>query len=123
MESQEKILIVDDDADLCTLLSEELNEIGYNADFVTSADDAIDYVINNQSPAVILLDLKMPGKDGFDVMQRVKKMESPPKIIVLTAYADIKSAMASTKLGAVDFVSKPYDLDELLISIRKVLNK
>ncbi len=123
MVSSEKILIVDDDIDLCTLLSEELIEIGYDADFVISADDAINYIINNSTPALILLDLKMPEKDGFYVMQKVKEMGSRSKIIVLTAYADIKSAMKSTKLGAVDFVSKPYDLDELLISIRKVLNK
>ncbi len=123
MVSSEKILIVDDDIDLCTLLSEELIEIGYDADFVISADDAINYIINKSTPALILLDLKMPEKDGFYVMQKVKEMGSRSKIIVLTAYADIKSAMKSTKLGAVDFVSKPYDLDELLISIRKVLNK
>lgn len=123
MKLKEKILIVDDDIDLCTLLSEELIEIGYETDFVTSADDAIIYMQNNQIPELILLDLKMPGKDGFYVMQKIKELGLLTKIIVLTAYADIKSAMESTKLGAVDFVSKPYDLDELLISIRKVLNK
>ncbi len=123
MELKENILIVDDDIDLCTLLSEELIEIGYETDFVTSADDAIIYMQKNNVPELILLDLKMPGKDGFFVMEKIKELRLPTKIIVLTAYADIKSAMESTKLGAVDFVSKPYDLDELLISIRKVLNK
>lgn len=69
----------------------------------------------------MLLDLKMPEKDGFYVLEKINENNIPAKVIVLTAYADVKSAIASTKLGAKDFISKPYDLDELLISIRKVL--
>jgi DNA-binding NtrC family response regulator len=66
----------------------------------------------------------MPGKDGFDVLQDMKFMSnSHHKIIVLTAYADVKSAIESARLGAADFISKPYDFDELLIAIRRVLQK
>ena len=73
---------------------------------------------------LILLDLKMPGKDGFEVLKDLEHTTiSRPKVIVLTAYADVKSAIDSAKLGAGDFISKPYDFDELLITIRKVLQK
>jgi DNA-binding response OmpR family regulator len=66
----------------------------------------------------------MPGKNGFDILNEIDlHSNSHPKIIVLTAYADVKSAIESARMGAADFISKPYDFDELLITIRKVLQK
>ncbi len=114
------LLVVDDDKTLCEVLSEELNEIGYNAEFVTCADDAIEFVKNNVVD-LMLLDLKMPSKDGFYVLEKLSGLDKNVKTIVLTAFADVNGAMESAKLGASDFISKPYDLDELIISIRKVL--
>ncbi len=119
----ESILIVDDDVKLCDVLSEELSEIGYLTDKVYNADDALKILLSGKPIDLILLDLKMPGKDGFYVLQVLKKMNINIKVIVLTAYADVKSAIDSAKMGANDFISKPYDLDELLITIRKVLQK
>lgn len=71
----------------------------------------------------MLLDLKMPGIDGFEVLKEMEHRDLKAKVIVLTAYADVKSAIDSAKMGANDFLSKPYDFDELLITIRKVLQK
>ena len=119
----EYILIVDDDENLCSVLSEELNEIGYITSYVTGADDAIKFVEEGNKIDLILLDLKMPGKDGFFVLKHLKENNAKIKVIVLTAYADVKSAIDSARLGATDFISKPYDLDELIITIRKVLQK
>ena len=117
----EFILIVDDDEQLCKVLSEELKEIGYETDYVTRAEFAVNYLNSGKHIDLILLDLKMPGKDGFFVLEYINANQISTKVIVLTAYADVSSAIASTKLGAKDFIGKPYDLDELLISIRKVL--
>ena len=120
----EKILIVDDDINLCQVLAEELGEIGYRTTYKTNAEDAVEYISSGGDKAdLILLDLKMPGKDGFYVLNELNRRMLSPKVIVLTAYADVKSAIESARLGAADFISKPYDLDELLISIRKVLQK
>lgn len=116
----ESILIVDDDINLCSVLSEELNEIGYNSNFVTSADEVFTFLGLNKVD-LLLLDLKMPEKDGFFVLNKLKEESIELKVIVLTAYADVKSAIDSARLGASDFISKPYDLDELIITIRKVL--
>ncbi len=116
----ETILIVDDDVNLCNVLKDELTEVGYNADFVNSGDDALDYLAKHKVD-LMLLDLKMPGKDGFDVLSEMQLKNIKVKVIVLTAYADVKSAIDSAKMGANDFISKPYDFDELLITIRKVL--
>ncbi|MBI9071871.1 MAG: response regulator [Melioribacteraceae bacterium] len=118
----ESILIVDDDINLCTVLSEELNEVGYNSNFVTGAEAAIEYIEGGKKVDLILLDLKMPEKDGFYVLRTMKEKNIEIKVIVLTAYADVKSAIDSARLGATDFISKPYDLDELIITISKVLN-
>lgn len=119
----ESILIVDDDVNLCTVLEEELIEIGYNARSVNCADGALKMLQSGTHIDLILLDLKMPEKDGFYVLETLKRNKIQVKVIVLTAYADVKSAIDSAKLGANDFISKPYDLDELLITIRKVLQK
>lgn len=114
------ILVVDDDIRLCSILSEELNEIGYHTDYVNSAEDAIAYFRENQTD-LMLLDLKMPGKDGYYVLSMLRELKIKTKVIVLTAYADLAGIMQSTHLGAVDFITKPYDFDELLVTIRKVL--
>ncbi|MFO7448031.1 MAG: response regulator [Ignavibacteriaceae bacterium] len=118
----ETILIVDDDINLCLSLKEDLTEVGYNAEFVTNGDLALEYLASNNAD-LLLLDLKMPGKDGFDVLKELHEKKTKIKVIVLTAYADVKSAIDSAKLGASDFISKPYDFDELIITIRKVLQR
>jgi len=118
----ESLLIVDDDINLCEALSDELKEVGYTVNYVTNADDAIKFM-SEENADLILLDLKMPEKDGFYVLNKLRETDKDVKVIVLTAYADVKSAIDSAKLGASDFVSKPYDLDELIITIRKVLQK
>jgi two-component system NtrC family response regulator len=116
----ESILIVDDDVNLCTMLSEELTEIGYDTYFLTGGERVLDYVQNN-TVDLLLLDLKMPGKNGYDVLKELEENNIDIRVIVLTAYADVKSALESAKLGATDFISKPYDFDDLLITIRKTI--
>ena len=119
----ESILIIDDDINLCSILAEELAEVGYETNFLTGGENVSDYIITNPVD-LILLDLKMSGKDGFQVLQEIGyDRGSGPNVIVLTAYADVKSAIDAAKLGATDFISKPYDFDELLIAIRKVLQR
>ncbi|MBE2280826.1 MAG: response regulator [Ignavibacteriaceae bacterium] len=117
----ESILIIDDDIQLSDILKEELREVGYTAEAKYGAVEGLDYLKNNKID-LLLLDLNMPEKDGFYVLELLAAEKNPVKIIVLTAYADIGSAIRSAKLGASDFITKPYDLDELLISIRKVLH-
>jgi DNA-binding NtrC family response regulator len=118
----ESILIVDDDINLCSVLQEELSEVGYSVEFVNNGFEVMTF-LDTRPVDLMLLDLKMPGKDGFEVLNDLNGREKKVKVIVLTAYADVKSAIDSAKMGANDFISKPYDLDELLITIRKVLQR
>jgi DNA-binding response OmpR family regulator len=116
------ILIVDDDINLCKALNDELIEVGYETEYVNSGDDALEFLAH-KAVDLILLDLKMPKKDGFEVLKELQQRKITSKIIVLTAYTDVKSAIDSARMGANDFISKPYDLDELLLTIKNVLQK
>lgn len=116
------VLIVDDDVNLCTVLSEELEINNYKAAYVNSADEAFKFLEQNYVD-LILLDLKMPVKDGLYVLEKLKDKKINSKVIVLTAYADVESAIKTAYLGAVDFLSKPYDINDLLFSMEKALNE
>lgn len=118
----ESILIVDDDVNLCNELNEDLREVGYDTESVYDGNQAV-LKIAEKTFDLILLDLKIPEKDGFEILKEINEKGRNSKVIVLTAYADVKSAIDSAKMGANDFISKPYDFDELLITIRKVLQK
>ncbi len=119
----DSILIIDDDINLGQALREELSELGYISYYAENADKGVNFLLSETKVDLVLLDLKMPEKDGFYVLNQLKEKDIAVKVIVLTAYADVKSAIDSAKLGASDFISKPYDLDELIITIRNVLQK
>ena len=119
----ESILIVDDDVNLCNILAEELTEAGYKTYCLTNSEKVTEHLIDKETD-LILLDLKMPGKNGFQIQQEIKNYPGiKPKVIILTAHSDVKSAIESAHLGAYDFICKPYDFGKLLASIRKVINR
>ncbi len=118
----DSILIVDDDIKLCATLSEDLNEIGYYTHFVTNVEDALSY-LSTSNVNLILLDLKMPEKDGFYLLAHVKKFSADIKTIVLTANTDVESAIKAAQLGVDDYILKPFKFDKLLLTTRKVLQK
>lgn len=121
MPTLESILIVDDDTSLTKILREELTSVGYDVEVINDSTEAVKR-LQNEFYDLILLDLKMPDVDGFEILKGLKSKDYPGKIIVMTAYADVENAVLAKKLGANDFLSKPYDLDELLITIQKVLH-
>jgi DNA-binding response OmpR family regulator len=117
----ESILIVDDDITLCNVLSEELNEAGYNAKFLLSGENVARYLNENKTD-VVLLDLNLPGKNGFEIQDEINhRSGSKTNVIILTAYSDEISAIKSARLGASEYLFKPYDIQELLASVKKVL--
>ena len=119
----ESILIVDDDINLCNFLSDELNEAGYETRYLTDGENVAEFLKDFKTD-LILLDLNMPGKNGFNVQKEINIHPGiKPKVIILTAHSDVKSAIESARLGASDFLCKPYNFSELLSSIRKVIQK
>ena len=116
------ILVVDDEDALRTVLSGELTNEGYDVKSAADGDEAISEV-ERAAFDLVLLDIKMPRMNGFEVLKYIKDKHTKTKVVMLTGFADLKNAIESKKLGADDFVSKPYDLVDLLTTIERVLSE
>ncbi len=122
MADKKKILVVDDEDALRTVLSSELVGEGYEVETAADGDEAMN-VVQMKPFDLVLLDIKMPKVDGFEVLKFLKSKYPNIKVIMLTGFADLKNAIESKKLGAEDFVSKPYDLVDLLTTIERVVSE
>lgn len=122
MPSKGKILVVDDEEALRSVLSAELLAEGYTVDTAVDGENAVS-ILGEEDFDLVLLDIKMKRVDGFEVLRHVKKVRPETKVIMLTGFADLKNAIESKRLGAEDFVSKPYDLVDLLTTVERVLSK
>jgi DNA-binding NtrC family response regulator len=122
MGKKSSVLVVDDEDALRTVLSNELTNEGYDVASAADGDDAVG-VLQKNAFDLILLDIKMPRMNGFEVLKFVKENHPSTKVVMLTGFADLKNAIESKKLGADDFVSKPYDLVDLLTTIERVLSE
>jgi DNA-binding NtrC family response regulator len=122
MGKKSSVLVVDDEDALRTVLSNELTNEGYDVTNAADGDDAIGE-LQKSAFDLILLDIKMPRMNGFEVLKFVKEHHPTTKVVMLTGFADLKNAIESKKLGADDFVSKPYDLVDLLTTIERVLSE
>lgn len=120
MPAKNRILVVDDEDALRLVLSTELEGEGYHVASAADGQEAIN-ILGGQDFDLILLDIKMPNVDGFEVLKFVKEKQPKTKVVMLTGFADLKNAIESKKLGAEDFVSKPYDLVDLLTTVERVL--
>ncbi len=120
MEQKYNILSADDDEALVNLLSRELLNEGYNVSVAYDGAQAIT-LSTEKIFDLAILDIKMPKKDGLEVLKFIKENSPSTKVIMLTAYADVANALAAKRLGAEDFLEKPYDLGELLSTIERHL--
>lgn len=120
MPAKNRILVVDDEEALRVVLSAELEGEGYQVTSAADGQEAIN-ILTTKEFDLILLDIKMPNVDGFEVLKFVKERWPQTKVVMLTGFADLKNAIESKKLGAEDFVSKPYDLVDLLTTVERVL--
>jgi len=115
------VLIVDDEKNVTDLLKVQLDESGFMAD--TANDGAVGINKIQAKPYdVILLDLKMPRINGLEVLKFAKENQPDSQVLMLTGYGDIKTAVDTIKMGAFDFITKPYNFDELLVSIKNALD-
>jgi DNA-binding NtrC family response regulator len=118
MTNKTVIHIIDDEPVIHDVLGELLTSEGYEVEFSSSGDEALEKFAP-QSADVILLDLLMPGLDGIEVLRRIKKIDPTVAVIIITAYGSVESAIAAMKIGALDYVQKPFKHDDLLLTIRK----
>jgi DNA-binding NtrC family response regulator len=118
----EKILLVDDEQDFLETLSQRISLRGIDVASTTSAKEAIAKVAAESYDAIIL-DLQMPEMDGLEVLKAIKELKPEMQIIVLTGHATVKKAIEAMKLGALDLIEKPVDLDTILKKIKKAHGK
>ena len=116
-----KILIIDDDTSLRRVLEYNLQEEGY--DVAAAADGETGLALFEEySPALVITDLKMPGMSGFQVLAAIKERSPAALVIVLTAFGAVDTAVEAMKLGAYDYITKPFNRDQLKLVVKKALD-
>jgi two-component system response regulator PilR (NtrC family) len=114
------IHVIDDEPIIHEVLSQLLTSEGYEVELSASGEEALEKC-STTSYDVTLLDLLMPGLDGIEVLKSIKKIDPLAVIIIITAYASVESAIAAMKLGAYDYVQKPFKHEDLLLTIRRAI--
>jgi DNA-binding NtrC family response regulator len=121
MSKKHRILVVDDEESITFLLKTELDDQSeYETDTASNGADALN-LLQSHVYDVVLLDVKMPRVTGIEVLKQVKELSPSTQVIMLTNIVDYKTAIETTKLGAYDFVSKPYDVDQLMVTVRRAI--
>ena len=115
-----KILVVDDEKSICDLIDLNLSASGYHCQSVQNGLDAID-LIEKENFDLILLDIMLPGADGYDVMEYIRPLKIP--VIFITAKHEVKDRVKGLKLGADDYLVKPFDVVELIARVEAVLRR
>ncbi len=119
---QGRILIVDDEEAIRRLLYQKLSGEGYQCQEAGSADQALDKLGGNMVE-LVLLDIKMPGKSGVELLPEIKASYPDTAVIMATATTDTSTAIQCMKQGAYDYITKPFNLDEVVLSVDRALEK
>jgi len=115
-----KILIVDDEKILTTVLKNFLSKEGYEVAVAERGETALK-MLKNESFDVILLDLRLPDVNGLTLIPKIKELAPDAGVIIITAYAEVRSAVSAIKEGAFDYLAKPFEEEELLLTIERFL--
>jgi len=117
-----KILVIDDEPANVRVLSITLRGDGYDVVTAGSGEEGID-VFLNESPEIVLTDIKMPGMNGIQVLKKIKKLSPDPEVIIITGHGDIDNAIEALKYGASDFLNKPIKDEALTIALQRAREK
>jgi two-component system, NtrC family, response regulator AtoC len=117
-----RILVVDDEANARTALAELLREEGYDVETAADAFKALGK-LEEFAPHLVLTDLKMPGMDGIELVKRLAEGEREVAVVVMTAFGAVDTAVEAMRAGAVDYLTKPLNFDELLIVAERALER
>ncbi len=115
-----KILVIDDDESLRRVLEYNLAQEGYAVLTASSGEQGVE-LLKKEGADLVVTDVRMPGMDGLQVMQAVRKLDPNVQVIILTAFGTIEMAVEAMKAGAFHYISKPFNRDELRLTIRKAL--
>ena len=116
------ILVVDDEKNTRLTLDAALSSLGLKVVTAVNGTEALDR-LERDRPAVMLLDLKIPAPDGLDVLRHAARLHPEVRVIIITAHGDVDNAIAAMKLGAADFIQKPFSLQEIRGVVTAVLDR
>ena len=117
-----RVWVVDDDRSVRFVLATALRDAGYEVDGFENAASALAALRVRGAPDLLFTDVRMPGEDGLVLLDRLKSVHPQLPVIVMSAYTDVASTASAFRGGAHEFLSKPFDLDELLSRVRNLLN-
>ena len=121
--SKRSILVVDDDQSVRSYLSDFLTSCGYSIECAESGDQAVARLSAGYVPSLVVLDVVMPGINGIEVLENVKKINSFIPVIIISAAGQTKTVVDAMKMGAADFLVKPFEEQEMELAIQNVLEK
>ncbi len=117
-----KLLLIEDDQDLGQEVKNYLNAVGFTTQWVPSSFGALEYCKANDYD-LLLVDIHLPGKDGFELIESIRKIKPHLHFLFLTARNQKTSRLKGLKLGAADYITKPFDVEELAWRIHNILNR
>jgi DNA-binding NtrC family response regulator len=120
--SQTKVLVVDDEVEFASALAERLNLRSYTTQTASNALEALSS-IHKERPDVVLLDLRIPGMDGIEILRTIKQYDPAIEVIMLTGHGDKESVEEGMKGGIFEYIMKPIDIGELTSKIDKAKKK
>jgi len=116
------VLVVDDEKNIRLTFSETMTQMGFDTRTASNGEEALTKMKGAEF-ALVLLDLRMPGMDGIEVLRRIREMYPKVRVIMITAHGTVESAVEAMKLGAVDFIQKPCTPDEIRELVGKVMER
>lgn len=117
------VMLVDDEAEFIDTTTKRLEKRGLKVLTAYSGKEALEKVSSNRNLEVMILDVKMPGMDGLEVLQEMKKRYPLIEVIMLTGHATIESAIEGMKAGAFDYLMKPCEMDQLVEKVQEAADK
>jgi two-component system, NtrC family, response regulator HydG len=118
----ERILIIDDNHDICVLLERFLSKQGYKTASASKGEDGL-ALVRKDAFELVICDFKLPDIDGFEILRRIKVLSPNTAVIIITGYSDVRIAVQAVKHGAYDYVTKPLYPDEILYTIKSALER
>jgi two-component system, NtrC family, response regulator len=120
MGKKAKIWVVDDEKIIRVTLADDLRDAGYAVREFSNAGSVFQ-ILPEETPDIIITDLKMPGIDGIELLAKIKQIKPEITIIVMTAYGTVENAVKAMKLGAYDYMTKPFDKEEVLLMLDRIM--
>ncbi len=120
--SKENILIIDDEASICSSLKGILEDEGFLVKTAGSGEEGLD-LLKSRNVDLVLLDIWLPKVSGIEVLKKIKALEESPQVVMISGHGTIETAVTATKLGAHDFLEKPLSLEKVILTVRNALRQ